>query len=74
MNGMENEAEKLVKQVSQRDVGSPTIRSHQEEYVSEDGEDASLEDEHEDVDEDGEEGTQEAPPAHSTRSKSTRNR
>jgi len=66
MNGVENEAEKLVKQVSRRDVGSPTIPDRQEEYPSEDGENTLLEDEHEDVD-DGEEGTREGPPALSTR-------
>jgi len=51
MNGVENEAEKLVKQVSQRDVGSSNISDHQEEYASEDGENTQLKDEHEDVDE-----------------------
>ena len=46
MNGMENEAEKLVKQASRRDVGSSTIT---EKYPSADGENIPLEEEHEDV-------------------------
>jgi hypothetical protein len=64
MNGVENEAEKLVKQVSRRDVESPTIPGRQEEYPSEDGENTPLEEE--DEDEEGE-GIREASPALSTR-------
>lgn len=72
MNGVENEAEKLVKQASRGDVGSSNIPGRQEEYSSEDDENMQLEDEREDIVEDSEEEAREASPALSTGSKSTR--